>query len=139
MDAVTGAVVAMNLPSLAVVSTVAAPLGGPISIKRTLAASLIDIRCVMRDAYRRPNSNGLALMRTTLQLDDDVLSAARALAEQQGRTLGEVVSELARKGLAPEAAPQYRNGIRLMPVRANARPTALEEINRLRDELPWAS
>ena len=35
-------------------------------------------------------------MRTTLQLDEDVLSAARALAERQGRTLGEVVSELAR-------------------------------------------
>ena len=60
-------------------------------------------------------------MRTTLQLDEDVLAAARALAAQQGRTLGEVVSELARKGLAPAAAPQHRNGIRLMPVRADAK------------------
>lgn len=78
-------------------------------------------------------------MRTTLQLDEDVLAAARALAAQQGRTLGEVVSELARKGLAPvAAAPQFRNGIRLMPVRADARPTPLEEVNRLRDEYPWA-
>lgn len=78
-------------------------------------------------------------MRTTLQLDEDVLAAARALAEQQGRTLGEVVSELARKGLAPAAeAPQFRNGIRLMPVRQDARPTALEQINELRDEAPWA-
>lgn len=76
-------------------------------------------------------------MRTTLQLDEDVLSAARALAERQGRTLGEVVSELARKGLAPAAnAPQYRNGIRLMPVRPDARPMTLDEINELRDEAP---
>lgn len=77
-------------------------------------------------------------MRTTLQLDEDILSAARALAAQQGRTVGEVVSELARKGLAPAAAPQTRNGIRLMPVRSDAKPTPLSEINRLRDELPWA-
>ena len=79
-------------------------------------------------------------MRTTLRLDEDVLAAARARAAQQGRTLGEVVSELARKGLAPAAvASRHRNGIRLMPVRQDARPTSLEEINRLRDEYPGAS
>jgi hypothetical protein len=79
-------------------------------------------------------------MRTTLQLDEDVLAAARARAARRGRTLGEVVSELARKGLAPDtAAPRYRNGIRLMPVRADARPTSLDEINRLRDDAPEAS
>ena len=79
-------------------------------------------------------------MRTTLQLDEDVLAAARALAARQGRTLGEVVSELARRGLAPPVvAPRYRNGVRLMPVRADARPTSLEAINRLRDDDPWAS
>lgn len=78
-------------------------------------------------------------MRTTLQLDEDVLAAARALAARQGRTLGEVVSELARKGLAPTAtASRYRNGVRLMPVRPGARPTSLEEINQLRDDEPWA-
>ena len=78
-------------------------------------------------------------MRTTLQLDEDVLAAARALAERQGRTLGEVVSELARKGLAPAAASKTRNGIRLMPVRPDARPTSLEDINQLRDGDPWAA
>lgn len=78
-------------------------------------------------------------MRTTIQLDEDVLAAARALAEREGRTLGEVVSELARKGLAPAAAAaRVRNGIRLMPVRADARPTSLDEINALRDEAPWS-
>lgn len=49
---------------------------------------------------------------------DDILAAARALADAQGRTVGEVLSDLARKGLAPlEPAPTYRNGIRLLPVR----------------------
>jgi len=76
-------------------------------------------------------------MRTTLTLDDDVLAVARALADAQGRTIGEVVSELARKGLTPaEPAPRYRNGIRLMPVQPGARPPTLELINELRDECP---
>lgn len=76
-------------------------------------------------------------MRTTLKLDEDVLAAARALAQQQGKTLGEVVSALARRALQPAAAvPVMRNGIRLLPVREGARPATLELVNRLRDELP---
>ena len=35
-------------------------------------------------------------MRTTLTIDDDVLAAAKGLASRQKKTLGEVVSELAR-------------------------------------------
>ncbi|HTW97381.1 MAG TPA: hypothetical protein VMD59_01315, partial [Acidimicrobiales bacterium] len=34
-------------------------------------------------------------------LDDDVIGAARALARGEQRSLGEVVSDLARRGLAP--------------------------------------
>lgn len=76
-------------------------------------------------------------MRTTLKLDEDVLAAARALAQQQGKTLGEVVSELARRALQPvAAAPVMRNGIRLLPVREGAQPATPELVNRLRDELP---
>lgn len=53
-------------------------------------------------------------MRTTLDLDDDVLSAAKALAALRGLTAGQVISELARKGLAA-ARPQgkMRNGVPL--------------------------
>lgn len=40
-------------------------------------------------------------MRTTLAIDDDVLEAARSLSEASGKSLGEVISELARCGLAP--------------------------------------
>lgn len=40
-------------------------------------------------------------MRTTLQIDDDVLAAARALADAEGRSVGHIVSELARRGLLP--------------------------------------
>lgn len=38
-------------------------------------------------------------MRTTLDIADDVLAAARALARERGVSLGVAVSELARRGL----------------------------------------
>lgn len=79
-------------------------------------------------------------MRTTLALDDDVLAAARHLAERDGRSLGEVVSQLARQGLArPTGVSRSaeRNGIPLLQGReAVAAPVTLELVNRLRDELP---
>lgn len=76
-------------------------------------------------------------MRTTLKIDEDVLAAARVLSEQQHKTLGEVISGLARKGLSPVTPPaRMRNGIRLMPVRECATPVTLELVNQLRDELP---
>ncbi len=40
-------------------------------------------------------------MRTTLELDDDVLAAARELAAEGRRSLGAVISDLARRGLTP--------------------------------------
>ena len=49
-------------------------------------------------------------MRTTLDLDDDVLDAARSLAAAEGASLGRIVSELARRGLAP--APQPADDLR---------------------------
>ncbi len=75
-------------------------------------------------------------MRTTLAIDDDVLAAARALADQQDKTIGEVISELARKALMPTSAPEYRNGIRLFPIRPGAKIVTMELVNRLRDEMP---
>jgi uncharacterized membrane protein len=46
-------------------------------------------------------------MRTTLRIDEDVLRAARSLARAEGRTVGEVLSALARRGLQP-SAPRRR-------------------------------
>jgi len=45
-------------------------------------------------------------MRTTLEIDDTVLAAARSLARSRGCSLGEAVSELAKRGLqAVEPGP----------------------------------
>jgi hypothetical protein len=40
-------------------------------------------------------------MRTTVNVDDDVLDAARSIARSEGRGIGAVISELARRGLTP--------------------------------------
>jgi hypothetical protein len=40
-------------------------------------------------------------VRTTLNIDDDVAAAARELASEEHRSLGAVISELARRGLTP--------------------------------------
>lgn len=51
-------------------------------------------------------------MRTTLSIEDDVLYAAKSLARREGRSLGEVISDLARSALqapAPNAAVSERS------------------------------
>jgi hypothetical protein len=76
-------------------------------------------------------------MRTTLAIDDDVLAAAKHLAERQSKTVGEVISALARQGLhrAPRSAA-VRNGVPLLPRRKGAATVTLDLVNQLRDELP---
>jgi hypothetical protein len=39
-------------------------------------------------------------MRTTFAIDDDILAAAKHLAERDRKSVGEVISTLARQGLA---------------------------------------
>jgi hypothetical protein len=74
-------------------------------------------------------------MRTTLTLDPDVLAAARALADSRGQTIGQVISELARRGLAStDAAGAERNGVPLFPVRAGAGVVTPELVQALLDE-----
>ena len=54
-------------------------------------------------------------MRTTLDLDDDVLAAAKALGAAQRKTAGQVVSELVRRGLAAgRERARVRNGVPLL-------------------------
>lgn len=56
-------------------------------------------------------------MRTTVQVDDDVLSVARALARQDGRSLGAVLSGLARQGLrAANAGSTVPGSVHDLPV-----------------------
>ena len=74
-------------------------------------------------------------MRTTLDLDEDVLQAAKELAAARKTTAGKVVSELVRKALAPADNVRVRNGVPLLPRRAPGAPRpTMALVNRLRDD-----
>jgi hypothetical protein len=76
-------------------------------------------------------------MRTTLDIDEDVLLAAKELAEAQKSTAGKVLSELARKALGSSRKPvARRNGIPLLPPRKGARPVTSATVASLLDDEP---
>jgi hypothetical protein len=73
-------------------------------------------------------------MRTTVVIDDDVLSTAKAIARQNHQPLGKVISELARKALHPPASVGERNGLPLLARRTPGAVVTQESVNALRDE-----
>ncbi|MBC7373931.1 MAG: antitoxin [Frankiales bacterium] len=75
-------------------------------------------------------------MRTTVNIDDDVLLVAQDRARRERRSLGAVLSELARRGLQPSiaAAGEPRlPGFTPLPTRGVVVTDA--DVERLRDEL----
>lgn len=72
-------------------------------------------------------------MRTTLDIDPDILAAARSLAAQRKQSLGKTISELVRQALVPVRRGKRRNGVPLFPVRPGAPPVTLDLVNALRD------
>jgi len=75
-------------------------------------------------------------MRTTLDIDEDILLAAKTLARDRRTSVGKVMSDLARKGLTRPVKFKTRNGIPRLPVRPDGSVVTLELVNRLRDEDP---
>ena len=80
-------------------------------------------------------------MRTTLRLDDDVLSAARVLARERRQPIGSVISQLLRRALTtpnpadPASSPQpHRNGFPLLPLQPTGGPVDLELVSSLRED-----
>ena len=75
-------------------------------------------------------------MRTTLDIADDVLQAAKELAELRGLTAGQMLSELARKGLEkPESRARVRNGVPVFASRGPGAPRiTMKLVNELRDD-----
>ena len=79
-------------------------------------------------------------MRTTLDLDQDVLLAAKEIAARSKRTAGKVISEIFRRGLhaseAPTATRRRRAnvaaGFEVMP--AGGRVVTAQLVSKLRDE-----
>jgi hypothetical protein len=74
-------------------------------------------------------------MRTTLDVDEDVLQAAKEIAANRGTTAGRVLSDLARQALEPTGSVEIRNGVPLLPrLPKGSPPLTMELVNRLRDE-----
>jgi Arc/MetJ family transcription regulator len=79
-------------------------------------------------------------MRTTLDIDDDLLAAAKEISRLQGQTAGQVVSALMRRALAggatgggmlPGAASATVSGFR--PFASRGSPVTNAGIDALRD------
>ena len=75
-------------------------------------------------------------MRTTLNIEEDVLRAAKEIADQRGMTVGQVLSELARKSLTRKSPVSEKHGLPLFPIQTDAQVVTLELVNQLRDESP---
>lgn len=78
----------------------------------------------------------MSAIRTTLAIDQDVLSAAKELASMQRKTIGEVISELARTALHPtKISSTSRNGIPLLPLRPGAPRVTSELVRQLGEDI----
>lgn len=75
-------------------------------------------------------------MRTTLDIDEDVLETAKELAPMQRVSVGKVISELARRSLRQTTeSTGIRNGVPLLSPRQGAQVVTMEVVNRLRDDI----
>ncbi len=75
-------------------------------------------------------------MRTTLEIDDDVYRAAKSKARAEERSLGAVLSELARRALRPEPAIRDEEGLPVFDVPADAPLLTSEMVRSALDEEP---
>jgi hypothetical protein len=75
-------------------------------------------------------------MRTTLEIADDVMAAAKEMARLKNQGIGRAISDLARRGLVPDAAPvvEVRDGIPVWTHGPGAVPVTSELVRNLADE-----
>jgi hypothetical protein len=73
-------------------------------------------------------------MRTTLDIEDDVLQAAKELAKQEGTTAGQVISSLVRKALSTPSSKKItmRNGVPVLASRGEI--ITMEKIQAIMDK-----
>lgn len=74
-------------------------------------------------------------MRTTLNIDDDLLLAAKSLAEAKSTSIGAVISELVRRGLERTVVRSNKYGFPVFSVPADAQPITLEHVKKLEDDV----
>jgi len=77
----------------------------------------------------------IIMMRTTLNLPDDIHRVAKSLADVKGISLGEALAELVRQGLQPPARVNTRKPFPCFVVPKDAQPITLEQTLQAEDEL----
>ena len=76
----------------------------------------------------------ISTMRTTLDIDIDVLQAVKELGEMRKKTAGQMLSELARKALAPRRSHTVRNGVPVIHRQPGAPSMTTADVKRWMDE-----
>jgi hypothetical protein len=72
-----------------------------------------------------------AAMRTTVDIEDDVLTAVKEIARRRGTTISNVLSDFARLALVQPQEVATRNGVPLFPVRLGAGIVTPERVRQL--------
>ena len=74
-------------------------------------------------------------MRTTLNIDDEILDAARSIAGERNLSVGAVLSDLARRGLHPAGAVGRKRGeFPVFQVSGDGAVLTLDRVKRHEDE-----
>ena len=74
------------------------------------------------------------MMRTTINLPDDVYLAARSVAQVKGISLGDAIAELARGGLRPPTAIDMAKPFPCFALPGDSEPITLEQTLAAEDE-----
>ena len=75
-------------------------------------------------------------MRTTLNIDDDVLAVARKLAARSGCSLGSAVSELARRGIRGWDSISDGDGFPVFRVSPASQPITDDDVRKALGDWP---
>ena len=73
-------------------------------------------------------------MRTTLDIDDDVLQAAKEIGAMRRRTAGQIISEYAREAMIPPDPCEERNGVPIIHRRGPRRIITTADVKRLQED-----
>jgi hypothetical protein len=78
-------------------------------------------------------------VRTTLDIDEDLLRAAQELARREGVSMGKIISQMMRRallqpgGTPPEQTPAPTGRLGFRPLTHGSTLVTNDEVNRLRD------
>lgn len=100
-------------------------------MKAKINASSAAVGCfsILTSAHQMVQNE---VMRTTLDIEDDVLSVAKHLAQERQQSLGRVVSDLVRRGLQPAVqASVYAGAIPVLARKPGARPVTAQAVSEL--------